>query len=193
MVDAFATYAELGVALNRTFTVGAESAWITSLLEDASTYLRDDVLGQQVFPQTSSTFTAWPDGGRVDLPQSPVISVDSVVRDGVALVLDDDYTRRDNTISVNDDKPLDITFTYGYATAPESLKRWCMVLVSQALIPLEQQLGLNAGGLSSVAIDDFKAAWANAGEESGITLSDRNIKLLREQFGVRGSTVVTTR
>lgn len=194
MVDAFATYVELGLRLNRTFTVGAESDWITSLLEDASTYLRDDVLGLQVFPQTTSTFTAWPDGGRVDMPQAPLISIDSVVRDGVALVLGDSYTRRDNTIMVgNDDKPLDITFTYGYALAPESLKRWCMVLVSQVLIPLEQQLGLNAGGLSSVAIDDFKAAWANAGEESGITLSDRNIKLLREQFGVRGSTVVTTR
>lgn len=193
MVDAFATYTELGLRLNRTFTVGAESAWITSLLEDASTYLRDDVLGQQIFPQTTSTFTAYPDGGRVDMPQSPVISIDSVLRAGVPLVLNTDYTRRDNTIVLDNDEPVDITFTYGYSTAPESLKRWCMVLVSQALIPLEQQLGLTAGGLSSVAIDDFKAAWANAGEESGITLTDRNIRLLREQFGSRVSHVVTTR
>ena len=192
MVDAFATYTELGVRLNRTFT-SPEQAWITSLLEDASTYLRDDVLGQQVYPQATSTFTAWPDGGCVTLPQSPVISIGSVVRAGVVLVLDKSYTRRDNTICVDNDEPVDITFTYGYAAAPVSLRRWCMVLVSQVLIPLEQQLGLNSGGLSSVAIDDFKAAWANAGEESGITLSDRNIKLLREQFGARGSQVVTTR
>lgn len=193
MVDAFATYTELGLRLKRTFTVGDESAWITSLLEDASTYLRDDVLGQQIFPQATSTFTAWPDGGRVDMPQSPVISIDSVLRAGVPLVLDTDYTRRDNTIVLDNDEPVDITFTYGYLLAPESLKRWCMVLVSQALIPLEAQLGLTAGGLSSVAIDDFKAAWANAGEESGITLTDRNIRLLREQFGSRVSHVVTTR
>jgi hypothetical protein len=192
-VDAFATYVELGTRLKRTFNSGDESAWITSLLEDASTYLREDVLGLQVFPQTTSTFTAWPDGGRVDIPQQPLISINSVVRDGVALVLDVDYTRRDSTIHLSSDKPVTINFTYGYAVAPESLKRWTMVLVSQALIPLEQQLGLTAGGLSSIAIDDFKAAWANAGEESGITLTDRNIKLLREQFGVRGSRVVTTR
>lgn len=191
-MDAFATYTDLGLRLNRTFTVGVESAWITSLLEDASTYLRDDVIGLQIYPQTKSTFTAYPDGGSVVLPQEPVVSVDKVVQAGVTLVLDTDYSRRNSTLTFFNDLPVDITFTYGYLTPPESLKRWTMVLVSQALLPLEQQLGLTAGGLSSIAIDDFKAAWANAGEESGITLTDRNIRLLREQFGVRGSTVVTT-
>jgi hypothetical protein len=189
MVDAFATYDELGIRLNRTFTVGAESAWITSLLEDASTYLRDDVLGLQVYPQTTSTFTAWPDGGQVDMPQQPVITIDAVQRDGV----DVPYQRLNSTIFVDDDLPVDVTFTFGYASPPESLARWACVLVSQVLLPLEQQLGLTAGGLSSIAIDDFKAAWANAGEESGITLTDRNIKLIREQFGVKSAHVVTTR
>lgn len=192
-MDAFATYVEFGNRVNRTFTVGTESDWITSLLEDASTYLRDDVLGQQIFPQSTSTFTAWPDGGRVEIPQQPLISVDSVVQSGVTLVPDTDYKLRDSTLSFNHDAPVDITFTYGYEVAPESLKRWTMVLVSQTLIPLEQQLGLTAGGLSSIAIDDFKAAWANAGEESGTTLTDRNIKLLRQQFGSRLGYVVTTR
>lgn len=188
-MDAFATYQELGVRLGRTFVPGLESAWITLLLGDASTYLRDDVLCQQVFPQSTSTFTAWPDGGRVDMPQAPVVSIDAVTRGGVAV----SYDRRDNTIWVNDDTALDVTFTYGYATAPESLKRWTMVLASQVLLPLEMQLGLTAGGLSSIAIDDFKAAWANAGEESGITLTDRNIKLIRDQYGVKSGYVVTTR
>ena len=65
--------------------------------------------------------------------------------------------------------------------------------MSQALIPLEAGLGLTVGGLSSVALDDFKAAFADAGELTGMTLSDRNIRLLRESFGVSGSVVVTTR
>jgi len=187
-VDAFATWQEFGLRIQRTFVEGAESDWITSLLEDASTYLRDDVLGLQVFPQSQAMFTAWPDGGRVDMPQQPVISIDTVQRDGV----DVPYTRYDSTIYVDRDEPVDVTFTFGYATAPESLKRWTYVLVSQVLLPLEQQLGLNAGGLSSVAIDDFKAAWADAGEESGITLSDRNIGLIRQQFGVKSTYVVGT-
>lgn len=189
---AFATYTELGLRLNRTFA-GGEIPWITSLLEDASTYLRDDVLGLQVYPQSQSTFTAYPDGGRVDLPQSPVISVDTVERDGIALVAGTSYTRRDESLYFVSDEPVDIKFTYGYETAPESLKRWTCVLVSQVLTPLEAGLGLTVGGLSSVAIDDFKAAYADAGENTGITLSDRNIALLREQFGVKSTYVVTTR
>lgn len=193
MVDAFATVADLELRLNRTFSAGAETEWITALLEDASTYLRDDVLGLQVFPQSQSTFRAWPDGGRVDIPQQPLISIDEVERDGVTLVLDTDYTQRDSTLMFRTDDPVDITFTYGYETAPESLKRWACVLVSQALTPLEAGLGLTVGGLSSVAIDDFKAAFADAGDNTGMTLSDRNISLLREQFGVKSTYVVTTR
>ena len=192
-MDAFATYTDLELRLNRTFTVD-EQSWITALLEDASTYLRDDVIGLQVYPQATSTFTAWPDGGRVDIPQQPLISIDLVEdADGNTLVEDTDYTRRDSTLSFNSDDPVTITFTYGYTTAPDSLIRWTCVLVSQALIPLEQNLGLTVGGLSSVAIDDFKAAFADAGENTGITLSDRNIALLRRQFGVGDVTVVTTR
>lgn len=189
MVDAFATAADLALRLNRTFAAGAETAWITSLLEDASTYLRDDVIGLQVFPQASTTYTVYPDGGRVDLPQSPVISIDTVERASA----DVPYTRRDETIWVEGDDALDVTFTYGYEIPPASLVRWTCVLVSQVLIPLEQNLGLTVGGLSSVAVDDFKAAFADAGDNTGITLTERNIALIRSQFGTRNAAVVTTR
>lgn len=198
-MDAFATVGDLELVLNRTFASGAEIAWIAQLLADASTYLRDDILGQQVYPQTQSTFTAWPDAGRVDMPQSPVISIDSVQYEGA----DVEYRRRDSSIFIHwtglsrvrndvEQPAVDVTFTFGYATAPESLTRWTCVLVSQALIPLEAQLGLTVGGLSSVQIDDFKAAFADAGDSTGITLSDRNIGLLRQQFGVKSGYVVST-
>lgn len=200
-MDAFATYSDLEDRLNRTFTT-YERTWITTLLEDASTYLRDDVLGLQVFPQSSSTVVLWPEGGRVDIPNPPLISVDAVERDGAAV----EYVQKESTLWVpiayedgsarlggRVEKPVTVTFTYGYAGAPESLKRWACVLVSQALLPLEQNLGLTVGGLSSVAIDDFKVAFADAGELSGITLSDRNVALLREQFGARQGYVVSTR
>lgn len=201
MVDAFATYSDLELRLNRTFTEG-ERPWITSLLEDASTYLRDDVLGQQVYPQSTSTVTLWPDGGRVDIPAQPLISIGAVTRDGEAV----DYTQRESTLWVpiefaspavttatRVEKPVSVTFTYGFETAPASLVRWTCVLVSQALLPIEANLGLTAGGLSSVQLDDFRAAFADAGEMSGIALSDRNIALLRQQFGVRQSYVVGAR
>lgn len=178
-MDAFATYQDLEGRLNRTFTV-PEQAWITTLLEDASTYLREDVIGLQVYPQSSATFSAWPDGaGEIVLPQQPVITVDAVEQDSVAL----EYTHRDGILFVDACDPVDVTFTYGYAAAPEGLKRWACVLVSQALIPLELNLGLTVGGLSSVALDDFKAAFADGGEGTGMSLSDRNIALIRRQYG----------
>ena len=87
---------------------------------------------------------------------------------------------------------VEISFTYGHALAPEGLKRWAMVLVSQVMVPLELKLGLTVGGLSSVAIDDFKAAFADAGEATGISLSDRNIEMIRRQYST-GTHVVGMR
>jgi len=183
-VDAFATYEDLALRIKRVFTV-EEQAWITVLLQDASTYLREDVIGFQVFPQATSTFTTWPDGGRIDLPQHPVVSVDAVTRSGVAI----DFEQRDASLYVDGEAETSVTFTYGFALPPEGLKRWTCVLVSQALAPIELELGLTAGGLSSVALDDFKVAFADAGESTGITLSDRNIKLIRARYGWGASVV----
>ena len=177
-MEAFASYGEFVTSTQRVYSVD-EQFWMTTLLEDASTYLREDVIGAQVFPQSTATFQAWPDGGRVDLPASPVISVGSVTRAGLPIK----FERRDSAVYVDGSELVEITFTYGFLTAPAGLKRWTMVLVSQVLVPLQLKLGLTAGGLSSVAIDDFKAAFADAGESTGISLSDRNIELIRRQYG----------
>lgn len=185
-MEAFATSDDLATRLKRTFAEGAETAWIGELLEDASTYLRDDVIGQQLYPQGTVTFTAWPNlSGRIDLPQQPVQSVDDVTRDGAPIP----YDLEDGVITIAGRDPVTITFTYGYDEAPAALKRWTCVLVSQVLVPLELKLGLTVGGLSSVQIDDFRAAFANAGEQTGIALSERQQSRLRQQWG-RGHVVV---
>ena len=177
---AFATYQDLEALLNRVFTV-PERAWITTLLEAASTYLRDDIIGFQVYPQSTVTFNAWPENGEIVLPQQPVIEVVGVERDAVAI----DFVYRDGVVFVDGTTPVDIEFTYGYAVAPEDLKRWTCVLVSQVLLSLELKLGLSVGGLSSVALDDFRVAFANAGEDTGMQLSDKNIQLLRDRYTSR--------
>lgn len=184
MVDAFATASDLGSRLKRTWS-DDEKAWVTTLLEDASTYLRDEVIGQQVYPGAQSTFTEWPSQGRIDLPQHPVRSVDSVTRDGDSI----DFEHRPGCIIVRGDDPCDVTFTWGYTSAPEDLNRLACVLVSGALLTLEQDIGLTAGGLSSVALDDFKIAWADAGAGSGMVLPPIQAAAVRRQFG-RGDTIV---
>lgn len=177
-MDAFATYSDLEKLLNRTFT-SEERIWVTDLLENASAYLREDVIGQQVYPQSTVTFTAYPASGYIQLPQHPVASVTSVKRDDI----DVSYSLRDNYLTVDGDEAVTITYTFGCATAPEGLKRWACVLVSQVLTTLELKLGISVGGLSSVSIDDFRISFANGGAETGMQLSDRNIKSLRAQYG----------
>lgn len=179
-MEAFATVADF-VARTRKVLTEPEQEWITTLLEDASTYLRDDVIGYQIYPQATATITTNPDSsGELVLGQQPIIEVTSVVRDGEVI----DWKYRDGSVFVLDSNtdPITVTFTYGYATAPESLKRWSCVLVSQVLLPLEQNLGLSVGGLSSIQIDDFRMAFADGGEHTGMQLSERAEKSIRAQF-----------
>jgi hypothetical protein len=186
-VEAFTSSDEVATRLKRTFT-SAEDEWVTALLVDASAYLRS-VIGQDVYPTTTSTFTAWPDAGRVDLPQYPVVSVDAVERDSEAV----DYTYRPGYLTVDCDDPVDVTFTWGVATAPEILVSLAAVLVSQAILAVETGSGLTFGGLSSIALDDFRAAFAEGGAASGMVLPEPQQKLIRRQFGRGDVHVVETR
>lgn len=174
---AFATADDLAALLNRTFNPD-EITWVNTLLEDASTYLRT-VIGQQVYPQTQSEYVAYPDAGRVDLPQWPVVSVDSVQRDSVDVT----YHYRPGYIVVHHDDPVDVTFTWGYVTAPPELVRVTCVLAAQALQTLETTGSITASGLSSIAIDDFRAAFADGGALTGIALTQHAQRALRAAFG----------
>ena len=186
-MEAFTSPDAVAARLDRTFT-SAEEEWVTALLVDASAYLRG-VIGQNVYPATQSTFTAWPDAGRVDLPQYPVVSVDAVERDGE----DVEYTYRPGYLTVSCDDPVDVTFTWGVAEAPPLLVSLCAVLVSQAILTVETGSGLTFGGLSSIALDDFRAAFSNGGAESGMVLPGPQQALIRREFGRGDVQIVETR
>jgi hypothetical protein len=177
MVVAFATADDLGTRMKREFNEG-ESAWLDELLADATAYLQREI-GQLVHPRQTVTFTDWPSAGWVDLPQWPVVSVDAVTRQGAPVEFDD----RPGRIRVRTDEKVDVTFTYGYAECPRDLIGLCCSLVSQQLLLVEAGLGLSIGGLSSVALDDFKIAFANGGEGTGLTLPQVTIDGLRQSYG----------
>lgn len=174
---AFATADKLGTRMKRDFS-NAEKTWLNELLEDATAYLQGEI-GQIVYPQQSATFTEWPTAGRVDLPQHPVISVDTVERGGVAVP----FEPRPGYVRVQGDAPVDVTFTFGHADVPRNLESLACALVSQQLTLVEAGLGLSIGGLSSVALDDFKIAFADGGDATGLTLPKVTIESLRRQFG----------
>lgn len=183
-MTAFAEVGDLEDMLGTTFPV-EQSEQVTALLEAASAHLRS-VIGQNVFPKDTVTYTAWPSYGREDLPQWPVVSVDSVTRDGNAIP----YTYRPGFITVTGDEPIEITFTYGVEAAPAELKRVTCVLAAQALQMIDMTGGMTAGGLSSVAIDDFRAAFADAGGQTGISLPAHVQAGLIRQFGRGGISTI---
>lgn len=185
-MDAFAVVADLEKLTGREFP-DTQVEQIEGLLAAASTYLRS-VAGQIVFPQATVTFTDWPTAGRVDLPQFPVVSVGSVKRDGA----DVEFTYRPGYITVCGDDPVDITYKYGYAVAPDRLRDLTCVLVSSALLTLEAELGLTAGGISSVGIDDFRLAFADGGVQSGMVLPKIQEDAVRAEFGRGGFVLVET-
>lgn len=176
-MDAFATFTDLGTRMKRDFAP-AEQGWVTSLLEDSADFMRG-VIGNHVYPSRQSTYTAYPTGGWVELPQSPVKSVDAVQRDGVDVT----YERVQDSLKVDCREPVDVTFTYGLTTAPGDLVGINCALVSQMMLTIEAGIGLTAGGLSSVALDDFKAAWADAGAQSGMSLTAATEKYLVDHYG----------
>lgn len=180
-MTAFATHANLAARMKRVFTAD-EQAWVTVLLEDAASFLRGCMGRAAVYPVTTSTFAAWPLGGRVDLPQPFVVSVDSVERDDEPL----DFTRREDTVYVNGDDECAVTFTYGLAAPPDDLVGLNCALVSGQIGLVEADLGLQIGGLSSVALDDFKIAFADGGALTGLALPDTQLRYLREAYGSTG-------
>lgn len=176
-MTAFATYEDLAKRMMRTFTQ-PEQEWVTALLEDAADLMRG-VMRNHVYPATTSTYVAYPTGGRVALPQSFVRSIDSVQRDGV----DVPYVRVQDAINVGSSDPVEVTFTYGLAEPPSYLIQINCALVSTVMLTVEAGVGLNAGGLSSVALDDFKAAWADAGASAGMVVTEHIRRYLEENYG----------
>lgn len=173
----FAEATDLGTRLKREFSK-EESAWLDELLADATAYLQREI-GQKVAPRQTVTFSDWPSAGWVDLPQWPVVSVDAVERGGAAV----SFEERPGRIRVGSDTKVDVTFTFGYSEPPRDLVALCCALVSQQLLLVEAELGLSIGGLSSVALDDFKIAFADGGEGTGLTLPKVTLDGLKQAYG----------
>jgi len=173
--------------MKRTFTTD-EQTWVTSLLEDAAAYMRG-VIGFQVYPSRQATYTAYPSGGTVNLPQSPIRSVDSVQQNGQDVA----FSRFEDSVEVGCSGSVDVTFTFGMASPPGDLVGINCALVSGPMLSVEAGVGLTAGGLSSVALDDFKAAWAASDTAPATNITPATEKYLRDTYGRNGWVVGTRR
>lgn len=180
---AFATPANLGARMKRTFTVD-EQEWVGTLLEDAAAYLRG-VARAAIYPVQTSTYTAYPMGGRATMPQPYVVSIGPVVRtDSPTTPVN--FVRFEDGIYLYSDDVVDITFTYGLAEPPQDLVALNCAIVSGQIVLVENELGLQVGGLSSVALDDFKIAFADGGAGTGLALPAPQIAYLEKNYGTSG-------
>jgi len=183
-MTAFATYSDLGTRMKRVFTE-EEQPWITSLLDDAAALMRG-AMRSPVYPPAEWAYTAYPHGGRVDLPDF-VNDIVSVQQDSADIA----YRRFEDTVTVDCGGPVHVTLNVGLTDPPADLLAINCVLVSGAILTVEAGIGLTAGGLSSVALDDFKAAWADAGAASGMALSEATCDYLESHYGRTGWVVET--
>jgi hypothetical protein len=170
--------------MQRTFDFG-QQAWVTALLEDAAAYMRG-VMRNQVYPPAQSTYIAYPVGGWVRLPQSHIKSVDSVTSTAPGGSGSVDWRQWQDSIHVSCSDPVTVTFTYGLQTPPSDLVGINCALVSQMMLTVEAQLGLNAGGISSASIDDYKLAFADGGDGSGLSMTTQTRAYLESTYGTTG-------
>lgn len=181
-MEAFATPKDLADRMKRTFTP-EEQAWVATLLGDAAAFLRG-VAGASIYPVQTSTFTAYPMGGRVDMPQSYIVSIGPVKLADTETAVN--FARFEDSIYVYSTATIDITFTYGLAEAPADLVGLNCGIVSGQIGLVEADLGLQIGGLSSVALDDFKIAFADGGAGTGLTLPVPQLQYIHDTYGTSG-------
>ena len=182
---AFATAADLARRLGQElWTDGLELGRVDELLLDASDHLRG-IVGWQVWPPTNVTERVPSTiASGLALPGAPVTAVTSVVLHGTTLP-SSAYELHDGLLGFGGAWPSGavVTYTVGYAEPPRELVKWTCVLTSQALSALEELGALGGGGVSSVAIDDFRKAWADGGDGAGFSLPARVEEKLRARFG----------
>lgn len=100
---------------------GTLPASASSALDIVSAIVRAEA--RQSFTRGTSTVTLYPEyvdlwqGPRwyyVVLPQRPVVSIESVTRDGIAV----SWSRKHDRVFVAGCEPVSVTFTHGYASVP---------------------------------------------------------------------------
>lgn len=140
----FASVADLEAFLAKDFAAGAETIQAQAALDTATAEIK--AWTGQTIEQASDTVVLDPNAaGVVFLPQVPVTAVSAVSVDGTALTVASDVDwysygalyRDDNTTWGTERQTVSVTYTHGYATIPDDLKRVCVKRAARILaIPM---------------------------------------------------------
>lgn len=135
------------------------------------------------------------DRKRLPLPFRPVVSVESVLIDGVLdtnwKLIGDCLYRADDWASPNTPTSIQVTFTAGFAAVPEDIKRLCCSMVAAGLAQTENGGLKTHAGIAYERIDDYQVGYTQ-GENAlvdAMQLPEATCKMLRSRFGSPGLAV----
>lgn len=167
----FANISDIADFLQQDITTPAQIASAELALRDASAAIRN-YTHQYLEYIDSDVITLDSQGGaRLFLPQLPVVSVASVVEDGEALVVTDDYKlgqygilHRIGAKWAEGIQVITITYDHGYLVIPDDIVAVCVRAASRAY-----QAGLKSDdsdgvpGIASKTLGDFSVSFQSEG------------------------------
>lgn len=179
----------------------SEKTVVTRLIRSASYAVRN-AAGSPILVATSTVELPVFNGNILRLPGLPIRSVSAVSCDGIPV---DGYIRvasglyRNGGWAVNGPQAITVTYVHGYDEVPEDIVELVVSVVIAGLLAFREQSGgegfaLNNGRFSSIAIDDYKEAYATGDNFEAVTpmtLPPATRRWLAQRFG-NASGVVTT-
>ena len=174
--------------------VDGREAEAEALLEVASSSITA-AAGSPIMRGTHTVVLPGVDRKRQPLPFRPVISVESVLVDGVLdnswKLIGDALYRDKDWASPNEPTSVQVTFTAGFMNVPEDVKRLCCSMVAAGLAQTENGGLKTHAGIAYERIDDYQVGYTQ-GENAlvdAMQLPEATCKMLRTRFSSTGLAV----
>ena len=178
-------------------SVDKTGALASRLISSASAAVIDAAQSPILETRSTVEVTAMP-AKILRLPGLPISEVHSVTVDGVAVtgwVQIEAGVHLAEGWSRNGLERVTVDYTHGLRSVPEDIKDLVVRMVLAGLIAAEDGadgLALSNGRISSLAVDDYKEAYATGAEVEAVTemsLPERTRDWLAARFGAGGPTV----
>lgn len=174
---------------------GTKLAQVTRWLQAASDEIRS-VLGQQITRNSTTAILPGVEDYWLELPQLPVVSVQSVTMNNAPVT---DYRLIQNKLYrwfgwqdlfiIFEPRTVSVAYTHGYVTVPGDLVTLCCSLASVGMAQAATGTMGHIPGMTSEAIDDYKAGWDPAAPPV-ITIPPATVARLRAKYAGGGVTAV---
>lgn len=174
---------------------GIKLAQVERWLDAASDEIRS-VLGQQITRNTTTAILPGVEDYWLELPQIPVVSVESAVMSGGFVA---DFRLIGNKLYrwhgwqdlffVYEPSTISVTYTHGYATVPGDLVTLCCSLASVGMAQAATGALGHTPGITDEAIDDYKVGF-DPTAPGVITIPAATVARLRAKYAGGGVTAV---